>query len=159
MNKTAKLDKVDYQLLRLLQRNSNVTHDYLSRQIGLSKAAVFERVKRLETVGYIKNYYALIDTEKAGLNVTFFLQVALASNSQTAIRLFLQKVDEVDAIIECHHVTGFANFLLKIVTTDMHSFQQLLLGEMSKIEEIGSIASMIVLSVVKDSKVIPLPAD
>ncbi len=154
----AKLDPIDFQLLNLLQHNAKVTNAYLSEKIGLSQAAIFERVKRLETSGYIKNYYAQIDGMKAGLGATFFLQVSLASNTKTALDLFLHKVDELDEIVECHHITGSSNFLLKIVTKDMHSFQHLVMNEMGKLTELGSLESMIVLSVMKDSKVMPIPA-
>jgi len=159
MEGLAKLDKIDYRLLHLLQSNAKVTNAYLSQQIGLSQAAVFERVKRLENDGYIKNYYAQIDGEKAGLGATFFVQISLANNSHRSMNAFLAKIDELDEVMECHNITGSSNFLLKIVTKDLHSFQELIMGEMSKLEEIGSLESMIVLSVMKDSKTVPIPVD
>ncbi|MCU0354466.1 MAG: Lrp/AsnC family transcriptional regulator [Cytophagales bacterium] len=159
MENLSKLDKIDHKLLHLLQRNAKVTNAYLSQQIGLSQAAIFERVKRLENHGFIKNYYAQVDSEKAGLGATFFVQVSLANNSRRATQSFLSKIDELDEVTECHNITGSSNFLLKIVTRDLHSFQALILGEMSKLDEIGSLESMIVLSVMKDSKVVPIPVD
>ncbi len=157
MENLAKLDKIDYHLLNLLQCNAKVTNAYLSQKIGLSQAAVFERVKRLENDGYIKNYYAQIDGAKAGIGATFFVQVSLSSNTRQATSSFLAKIEELDEVIECHNITGSSNFLLKIVSKDLHSFQELIMGEMSKVEEIGSLESMIVLSVMKDSKTVPLP--
>jgi len=159
METLTKLDKIDCQLLQLLQSNAKVTNAYLSQKIGLSQAAVFERVKRLENKGYIKNYYVQIDSQKAGLGATFFVQISLANNSRKSMQAFLAKIDELDEVIECHTITGSSNFLLKIVTQSLQSFQSLVMDEMSKLEEIGSLESMIVLSVMKDSKTIPIPVD
>jgi len=152
-----KLDSADYQLLYLLQQNAKVTNAYLSEQTGLPTTTVFERVKRLENSGYIKNYYISIDKEKAGLRATFFLQVSLIKNTRSTIQVFLNRIMDLPEITECHHITGSANFLLKIVTTDIQTFQQLVTQEISRIQEVGSLQSMIVLSVIKESKVMPVP--
>ncbi|QHT68259.1 Lrp/AsnC family transcriptional regulator [Rhodocytophaga rosea] len=157
MNPAIKLDKIDYHLLELLQTNAKVTNAYLSKEIGLSQAAVFERVKRMEACGLIKNYYAQLDTKKAGLGITFFIQISLASNKKPHIDAFLEKIDQIDEVIECHHITGSGNFLLKVISRDLTSFQELLMEKMSNIEEISNLVSMVVLSVVKDSKVMPIP--
>ena len=156
---TAKLDKIDCRLLNLLQTDADVTNAYLAAQIGLSQAAVFERVKRLETTGYIKNYYAQLDGAKVGAGATFFLQISLNSNRKSSIDGFLNKIVELDQITECHHITGSAGFLLKVVTKDMRAFECLVMEEMSQVEEIGNLQSMVVLSVMKDSKVVPIPVD
>ena len=157
MNPPIKLDKIDYQLLELLQTNAKVTNLYLSKEIGLSQAAVFERVKRIEAAGLIKNYYAQLDTKKAGLGITFFVQISLASNKKPQIDAFLEKIDQINEVIECHHITGSGNFLLKVISKDLTTFQELLMDKMSSIEEISNLESMVVLSVVKDSKVMPIP--
>jgi len=159
MEPSEQLDTVDYQLLTLLQVNAKVTNAYLSQQTGLPPTTVFERVKRLESRGYITSYYATIDKEKAGLRATFFLQVALTRNSGLVISSFIEKINELKEVMECHHITGSTNFLLKIVTRDIQSFQQLVTQEISRINEVGSMQSMIVLSVMKESKVMPLPVN
>jgi Lrp/AsnC family leucine-responsive transcriptional regulator len=152
-----KIDRIDYQLLELLQTNAKVTNAYLSKEIGLSQAAVFERVKRMEASGLIKNYYAQLDTKKAGLGITFFIQISLAGNKRAQIDTFLEKIDQINEVIECHHITGSGNFLLKVISRDLSSFQELLMEKISYIEEISNLESMVVLSVVKDSKVMPIP--
>jgi DNA-binding Lrp family transcriptional regulator len=154
-----RLDKVDHQLLNLLQTNAKVTNAYLSQQIGLSQAAVFERVRKLENAGFIKNYYAQVDSAKAGLKMTFFVQIALASNRKSSVDEFLGKVASLDEVVECHHITGSGNFLLKVVTRDLATFQRLIMDGMSSLQEITNLESMVVLSCVKDSKVMPIPVD
>ncbi len=157
MQASVKLDKIDYQLLTILQKNAKVTNAYLAKEIGLSQAAVFERVKRLENTGLIKNYYAQIDTKKAGLGMIFFIQVSMAGNKKAYIDAFLDKINRIDEVVECHHITGSGSFLLKVVTKDLSTFQRLVMDEMSNLEEISNLESMVVLSVIKDSKVMPVP--
>jgi DNA-binding Lrp family transcriptional regulator len=158
MQVAPKLDKIDYQLLAILQKNAKVTNAFLSKEIGLSQAAVFERVKRLENTGFIKNYYAQIDTEKAGLGMIFFIQVSMSGHKKVAMDAFLSKVHRIDEVVECHHITGSSSFLLKVITKDLSSFQRLIMDEMSNLDEISNLESMVVLSVIKDSKVMPIPA-
>lgn len=157
MKSPVKLDKIDYRLLELLQTNSKVTNAYLSGKIGLSQAAIFERVKRMEASGLIKNYYAQVDSKKAGLGITFFIQISLSGNRKPQMDTFLEKINLIDEVIECHHITGSGNFLIKVIAKDLRAFQELLIERMSNIEEISSLESMVVLSVIKDSKVMPIP--
>ncbi len=155
----ARLDTIDYHLLRLLQFNSKVTNAYLSQKIGLSQAAIFERVRKLENYGYIKNYYAQIDSAKAGLGITFFVQVTLAASKKTYVDKFLAKVNSLDEVVECHHITGSGNFLLKVVSRNLATFEKFIMEEMSSLDEISNLESMVVLSCMKDSKVLPLPQE
>lgn len=155
----SRLDKIDYQLLNLLQFNAKVTNAYLSQKIGLSQAAIFERVRKLENYGFIKNYYAQLDLVKAGVGITFFVQVSLVSNKKGYVDTFLDKVNQLNEVVECHYITGSGNFLLKVVARDLITFQKLIMEEMSSLDEISNLESMVVLSCVKDSKVMPLPME
>jgi DNA-binding Lrp family transcriptional regulator len=91
--------------------------------------------------------------------MTFFVQIALASSKKSCVDEFLEKVEDLHEVIECHHITGSGNFLLKVVTQDLTSFQKLIMDEMSSLTDITNIESMVVLSCVKDSKVMPIPVD
>jgi DNA-binding Lrp family transcriptional regulator len=71
----------------------------------------------------------------------------------------VSKIRDIDEIIECHHVTGSGDFLLKIITKDIPSYQKLMLERVSDIEEIDSMQSMVILSTFKNSKVLPIPND
>ncbi len=153
----AKLDTTDHRLLHLLQHNAKVTNAYLAQKTGLSMTAVFKRVRKLESNGFIKYYYAHVDQEKAGLGTPFFVQISLSSNSRESTETFLARIGELDEVVECHHTTGLSDFLLKIATRDLHSFQELITGEISKFDNIGRLNSIIVLSVMKDSRMVPIP--
>lgn len=157
MSNIMKLDKIDRKILALLQENSNITNATLAKEIGLSPAPTLERVKKLETSGIIKSYHAILDKEKVGLGVTTFVQVSLISHKKEHIEAFIAKVNKIDNIVECHYMTGAADFLIKIVAEDINSYQKLMSEKMSEITEVDHMQSIIVLTTYKDSKVLPIP--
>ena len=150
-----KLDKIDLNILNTLQENSKITNLDLSKKIGLSPAPTLERVKKLEGSGIIKSYHAQVDPQVIGLTVRTFLLVSLAWNKENALENFINKVNAIDEIIQCYIITGEADFLLHLICKDIPSYEQLLLKTLSKIEEIEHMKTLMTLSSVKDSKVLP----
>ncbi|GLR16292.1 Lrp/AsnC family transcriptional regulator [Portibacter lacus] len=150
-----KLDKIDLQILKLLQENSKITNLDLSKKIGLSPAPTLERVKKLEQSGVIKSYHAKVDAVAIGLNVRTFALVNLAWQKENALDNFLEKIKNIDEITECYIITGDADFLMKIVCKDLPSYEQLLFKTLSQIDEIERIKSLMTLSKVKKDKVLP----
>jgi DNA-binding Lrp family transcriptional regulator len=157
MKAVIKLDAIDRKILDFLQLDSNITNAQLAKEVGLSPAPTLERVKKLEQSGLIKSYHAELDTEKLGLRVGIFILVSLSSHKMNQILTFVEKIDMIKEVIECHHITGSGDFLLKVLTTDIASYQNLILDKLSQIEEIGNMKSMVILSSFKDSKVMPIP--
>jgi Lrp/AsnC family transcriptional regulator, leucine-responsive regulatory protein len=155
--KTIKIDNTDKKILQILQENAKITNAQLSKEIGLSPAPTLERVKKLENMGLIKSYHATLDTDKVGLGVTTFVQVFLQSHKKSVIDAFVDKISQIGNVIECHHVTGSCDFLLKVIAADIQSYQKLILEEISEIEEISNMQSMVILSTFKDKKVLPIP--
>jgi len=152
-----KLDKIDRKILEILQSNAKITNAQLSKDIGLSPAPTLERVKKLETSGIIKSYHAKLDTDRIGLGVHTFVQVSLKGHNKKNIDLFLNEINEIPEVIECHHITGSGDFILKIISRDIQSYQKLMLEKVSEIEVVDGLQSMIILSTFKDSKVMPVP--
>lgn len=152
-----KLDAIDRKILEMLQANSNITNAQLAHEIGLSPAPTLERVKKLENGGIIKSYHATIDPSAVGVGVSTFVMVSLKGHNKENIEKFMKAVRKIDEIVECHHVTGSADFILKIVSTDIPSYQVLMLEKVSNIEVVDNMQSMVILSTFKDSKVIPIP--
>jgi Lrp/AsnC family transcriptional regulator, leucine-responsive regulatory protein len=151
-----KLDPTDKQILEKLQANAKITNSQLALEIGLSAAPTLERVRKLENAGLIKSYHAQVDTEKLGLGVGIFIQVSLSSHKKNQIKSFVEKINKISEVVECHHITGSGDFLLKVLTKDIPSYQELILEKLVDIEEIGNMQSMVILSTFKDSKVMPL---
>jgi Lrp/AsnC family transcriptional regulator, leucine-responsive regulatory protein len=151
-----KLDKTDLKILRILQNNGKITNIQLSNDIGLSPAPTLERVRKLENSGIIKSYHAVVNAAKLGVNITTFMQVTLSYHKANAIQSFKNEVDAIDEIVECYHVTGQGDFLLKVVTQDIHTYERLILDKITNIEGIGQIQTIMVLSCFKDSKTLPM---
>jgi len=154
-----KLDNTDRKILEILQLNAKITNAQLAKDISLSPAPTLERVKKLENSGIIKSYHASLDKEKIGLGVSTFVLVTLKGHNKANIDLFTNAIDEIPEVIECHHITGSSDFMLKIISHDIAAYQRLMLEKISEIEVIDGLQSMVILSTFKEIKAIPLEDD
>lgn len=154
---TPKLDKVDRKILEILQKNAKITNAQLSKEIGLSPAPTLERVKKLETSGVISSYHAKLDTARVGLGISTFVQIKLTGHDKQSIRSFIDAINKIDEVIECHHVTGSSDFILRVIAKDIAAYQQLMLDKVNEIPVVDSLHSQVILSTFKDSKTLPVP--
>jgi Lrp/AsnC family leucine-responsive transcriptional regulator len=152
----AELDKIDLQILKILQQNGRITNLQLSNEIGLSPAPTLERVRKLENSGYILSYHALVDEEKLGLGIKTFIQVSLDFHKSNTIQNFLDEIQEIKEITECHHVTGQCDFLLKVYVKDIKSYEQLIMQKISRISVVKTFQTMIIMSTNKKEPTVPL---
>ncbi len=151
-----RLDDIDKKILEILQARAKITNAKLSEEIGLSPAPTLERVKKLEQMGIIDSYHAKLNIQKLGLGVTTFVLATLRGHNKTNIESFVYQIKKIPEVIECHHITGAGDFILKVVAKDIASYQKLMLEKVSDIKEVDNLQSMVVLSTFKDSKVIPI---
>jgi|TARA_B100001057_G_scaffold472681_1_gene536207 DNA-binding Lrp family transcriptional regulator len=151
-----KIDAIDKKILRTLQKNAKITNAKLSKEIGLSPAPTLERVRKLESKGIISGYHAKLDKSKIGLGVSTYVMVSLKGHNKKNLDSFIEKISDVDNIVECHHITGSGDFILKVVAKDIESYQKLMLEKVSEIEVTDSLQSMVILSTFKDNKQMPL---
>ena len=156
MQAPAKLDKIDRQILEILQLNGKITNAQLAQEVGLSPAPTLERVRKLENGGFIVSYHASLSKEMLGLGVAIFIQISLSSHKKNQVKSFVEKIAKIQEVVECHHITGVGDFLLKVLTQDIASYQTLILDKLVDIEEIGNMQSMVILSTFKDSKTLPI---
>ena len=157
MKANIKLDTIDRKILEILQSNAKTTNANLASQIGLSPAPTLERVKKLENAGIIKSYHAKLDADTVGLGVSTFVMVSLKGHNKQSIDIFIDKIKGIVEVIECHHITGSGDFILKIIASDIAAYQQLMLERVSNIDVVDNMQSMVILSTFKDSKIMPLP--
>ena len=157
MKPNIKIDATDRKIMEILQANSNITNAQLAKEIGLSPAPTLERVNKLETSGVIKSYHAVIDPASVGLGVSTFVMASLKGHNKDNIEKFIAAIKRIKEIVECHHVTGAGDFILKIVCVDIAAYQQLMLERVSNIDVVDSLQSMVILSTFKDSKILPIP--
>ncbi|RVU24180.1 Lrp/AsnC family transcriptional regulator [Sandaracinomonas limnophila] len=151
-----KLDQTDLKLLEILQENAKITNAQLSKEIGLSPAPTLERVKKLESLGIIESYHAKINRDKVGLGVTTFVTVTLTGHKKQVTESFVKQINQIPEVIECHYVTGNGDFVLKIISKDIASYQKLMLEKINEIEEVSGTSTMVILSTFKESPVLPI---
>ena len=156
---SSKLDAIDLKILRILQSNAKITNAQLSQQIGLSPAPTLERVKKLEKTGVIKSYHANLDQQVLGLEVSTFLLITLKGHNKENMNKFLEEINKIEAVVECYHITGRGDFLLKVVSTDISAYQSLILDEISEISVVDNLESMVILSTLKKSPYLPLTGE
>ncbi len=151
-----KMDKTDVKILKILQENSKITNLDLSKMIGLSPAPTLERVKKLEQSEILSSYHAYVNPQAVGLNVMTYVLDSIAWEKENANNIFLEEVNKIPEIVEAYVITGEADYLLKIVTTDIPAYEILLFKQLSQIEAIERMKTMVTLSTIKNSKVLPI---
>ena len=151
-----RLDKIDVKLLRILQRDSNLTTKEIAAKVNLSSTPVFERVRRLGKEGFIKRYVALLDAEKLDKNLCIMCNVRLKQHNGTLGREFMAAVNAIPEITECYNISGDFDYLLKIYVRDMKHYEAFVLDTLGAIPSVGSLQSNFVMSVVKQTPEIPI---
>lgn len=145
------LDVTDKKILNLLQQNSKANIKEIALKIGLTQTPTYERIKRLEKAGVIKNYIAVLDKEKVGFTIEVFCQVTLLVHSKEMITRFENAINKIDEVMECFHVAGNYDYLLKIIVKDMNSYQAFLKNKLSVLDSVANVQSTFVMSSTKDS--------
>ena len=140
------LDPIDKAILNMLQEDSRVTLKEMAKSLNLSTTPVFDRMKKLEKAGVIKKYVALVDQKKIGKNLTVFINLSIKEHDKTSISEFVKVITQFPEVMECHHITGNADFLLKLVLSDIEAYNQFILDKLSVIPHIGRVDSRFSLS-------------
>lgn len=149
-----KLDQTDKKLLDLLQRNSKRTNKELSSKLSLSVTAVYERIRKLERGGVISRYVALVNPEEIEKSFMAFCQIKLVQHTKTNVTQFEEQVAGLSEVVECYHISGEYDYILKVLVKDMQAYREFMLNKLTALEHIGSTQSTFVISPVKDSTVI-----
>ena len=150
------LDKIDDHILRVLQRQGNISMLELGKIVGLSHTPCWRRVRRLEADGYIDRRVALLNPEKLEMNVNVFVFVTLSRHQENAMTRFENAVKDIPDIVECYTVSGQADFLLRVVVRDVSAYDKLLKKKLIHLPEIGNLNSTIALEQVKYTTELPI---
>lgn len=143
------LDKTDLQILRTLQGNSKLTTKELAARVNLSTTPVFERLKKLESGGYIKKYVAVLDAEKLNCGFIIFCSVKLRRLNREIAGDFTRVIQSIPEVTECYNISGEYDYLLKIHAPDMKYYQEFILNVLGTIESLGSLTSTFVMGEIK----------
>ena len=142
------LDATDRRILALVQVDASLAQSEIAKRVGLSTAAVNERIKKLAAAGVIRRWTAVVDPAAVGALVTAFVEVFF--EHPRFEKGFIERVQKLAPVLECHHITGEFSLLLKVRVADMPALQALLLEQLSGHEGVRQTRTVMVLSTVKE---------
>nr|WP_321246744.1 Lrp/AsnC family transcriptional regulator [uncultured Psychroserpens sp.] len=148
------LDVIDKKLLHFLQLDSKQTNKELSGKLNLSVTAVYERIKKLEREGIISKYVTLIDKKSVDRSFVTFCSIKLLQHTKDYVVQFEKEVKQLDEVLECYHISGDYDYLLKVIVADMDEFREFMVKKLTSISHIGSTHSAFMISEVKHTTAI-----
>jgi DNA-binding Lrp family transcriptional regulator len=151
-----KLDQKDFQILKLLQEDANITNKEIASATGLTITPVYERVKKLTSSGVIKSKTYVLDRKKLGFNLMVLISVSLNQHLKESVDNFIKEIVKNKEVVECFHLTGTFDFHLKVYVSDMDAYQDFILNKLSAINNIGHIESYFVITEIKNTTSLPI---
>lgn len=155
-SKNMMLDRVDKSLLRALQLDGRLSNVQLARKISLSPPATHSRLKRLEKDGYIRQYTAVVDRDKAGYDLLCFIHISLQMHQVAQVEKFREATRRMPEVLECHHITGEHDYLLKVVLKNRKDLERFVVDKITPIPGVARIHTSLVLTEVKATMALPL---
>lgn len=150
------MDDTDKSILRLLQNNCKFTIKEIASKLNLTPTPIFERIKRLEKENYITSYRAVINRKKVGLPLLVFCNISLNQHEASFISKFENDIQQFTEVIECYHIGGMFDYLLKVIVPNMDSYQYFVAKKLAKIDNIGQVQSSFVMTEVKSTANLPI---
>lgn len=150
------LDSIDRGILKILEKDAKTVAKSIAEQLNLTKTPIYERIKRLEKEGYIKNYVAVLDTDKIEGSITVFSFVSLDAQKGSLMDDFLHRVQLFNEVTECYVVGGEFDFLLKITVKNLDAYYDFAKTWIATLPNIGAVKSAFVLNEAKNSRHFPL---
>ncbi|MBC2664944.1 Lrp/AsnC family transcriptional regulator [Novosphingobium flavum] len=152
----ANLDQIDRHLLAELQDDGRMTNVDLAAKVGLTAPPCLRRVRALEETGVIRGYHADLDSSKLGFAITVFAMVSLKSQAEEALRGFEDHMKSLPEVRECHMLNGEIDFILKIVSRDLQSFQEFLTSKITPAANVASVKTSLTIRTAKQVPGVPL---
>jgi DNA-binding Lrp family transcriptional regulator len=151
------LDDIDYGILDLLQKDARITHKAIAHTLNISVTPIHVRIKRLEDEGYISRYVAILNPKKLERGLIAYTQVTVKPHTHENLLAFIEAVTEIKEVVECCHLTGKFDFLLKIVIRDMEEYNRLLYETLSRLPKVDNMESLFVMAQLKNDFSLSLP--
>lgn len=152
----ANLDQIDRRLLAELQDDGRMTNVDLAQRVGLTAPPCLRRVRALEDAGVIRGYHAELDAAKLGYTITVFALVSLKSQAEEALRQFEDHMKGLPEVRECHMLNGEIDFILKIVSRDLQSFQEFLTSKLTPAPNVASVKTSLTIRTAKQVPGVPM---
>lgn len=152
----ASLDETDIRILELLQTDGRLSNAEIARRVDLSPPATHSRVKRLEESGIIRQYTTLLDRERLGYDMVCFINVSLQLHQLEAVERFKALVQDLPEVLECHHITGQYDYLLKAVFRNRAELQRFVAETLIPMPGMEHINTSLVLTEIKAEAALPV---
>ena len=149
------MDAIDIKLLKLLQHNAELTIQELSSEVHLSTTPCWKRINQLKSNGYINKTVALVDRRRVGSNVTAMVGVTVPNHNQERISIFADTIREIPEVIECYRMSGETDYLLKVVVSDIESYDNFYKNLIEKVKYL-KVTSNFAIEEIKSTTEIPL---
>lgn len=150
------IDETDKKIIRLLQGDGKLKIKEIAGELGMSNTPVFERIKRLEKESFIKGYSTIVNREKLGFQLVAFCTVTLEGHHTAYLDQFVKDVRLLPEVIECYHIAGLFDYLLKIFARDMNDYQHFITHKLASLANIGRVQSSFVMTEIKSQTALPL---
>ena len=144
-----RLDKIDMGILKLLEKDARLTHKEIAHSLNLSITPIHARIRKLQDEGYIQRYTAIINHKMVGRGLIAYTQVHLKEHSQESLKAFMEASVKLPEVMECYHMTGAFDFLLRIAIKDMDEYNKVLFEKLTRLPDVGNMQSFFVMSEVK----------
>lgn len=144
------IDHTDLKILEMLQQDSKAKMKDIADRIGMTITPVYERIKKMERNGIINKYTIQVNPKHLGYNLTAYCSVTLKEHSQQNLKLFEEGVQALQQVLECNHMSGSFDYLLKVVVRDMEDYQLFISNQLAALDNIGQVQSYFVMKSVKD---------
>lgn len=151
-----KLDDIDRRIIAALQTDARLTVQELADRVGLSPSPCARRVRLLEKAGVIKGYVAVIDQGKVGLPISVFASIKLERQREDDLDRFAQAIARWPEVADCYLMTGQRDYLMRIVVSDLESYERFLKEKLTRLDGVASIESSFALGQVKRSNSLPI---
>ena len=152
----ANLDLIDRKVLAELQKEGRITNVELAQRVGLTAPPCLRRVRALEDEGVIRGYHADLDPSRLGFAITVFALVSLKSQAEESLRQFEEHMRDLPEVRECHMLNGEVDFILKIVSHDLQSFQEFLTSKLTPAPNVASVKTSLTIRTAKQMPGVPL---
>lgn len=149
------MDIKDRMIIRQLQANGRLTNQELADRVNLSPSPCLRRLRLLEEQGVIRGYTALVDQKAYGLPLTVFIRIRLERHTKESVRVFEEKVANIEDILDCFLLTGDADYLLRVVVESLDAYETFIRQEVHAIPGIASIETSFAYGIVKQTQIYP----
>ncbi len=152
---TVEIDEIDRRILELLQQDGRMTNAALAKAVGLTPTPMLQRIKKLEQHGIIRGYRAIVDPLVMGRGLLAYVAVKMTEHKLVIHQGFIQEMHSFEEVLECHHISGEDDFLLKVLVKDMQAYEHFLLHRITNVIGIARVKTTFVLSSPKMETSIP----